>query len=62
MAGIYILCGAGGLFLIGSISLILDMIYNGHEEEIYNPRKEETTSSLKEVIEEYSVITDDYDF
>jgi len=28
MEGIYILCGVGGLFLIGSTCIIVDMIYN----------------------------------
>jgi len=28
MTGFYILCVVGGLFLIGSICMILDMIYN----------------------------------
>jgi len=62
MAGIYILCGVGGLFLIGSTCILLDIIYNSQEEVYYNPNEEEPISSLKGVIEEYSVITDDYDF
>jgi hypothetical protein len=62
MAGIYILCVVGGLFLIGSICILLDIIYNSQEEVYYNPHEEEPISSLKGVIEEYSVITDDYDF
>ena len=61
MEGIYILCGVGGLFLIGSTCIILDMIYNTQEEVYYNPHKEEPITSLKGVIEEYSVITDEYD-
>lgn len=62
MAGIYILCVVGSLFLIGSTCLLIDIIYNIEEEIYYNPDEEKPITSLKGVIEEYSVITDDYDF
>jgi len=62
MEGVYILCVVGGLFLIGTLCLIFDYIYNVEEDMCFNCKKQKPVSSLKEVIEEYSVITDDYDF
>ena len=42
MEGIYILCGVGGLFLIGSTCIILDMIYNVEQEVFIRIKKPES--------------------
>ena len=59
MEGIYILCGVGGLFLIGSTCIVLDMIYNVEKDIPIRVKKQKPVSSLTE---EYSVISDNYDF
>jgi hypothetical protein len=56
MEGIYILCGVGGLFLIGSTCIILDMIYNVEQKVFIRIKKPES------IAEEHSIITDEYDF